>query len=494
MKGEVNKPKVKIPPDIQTLLFISMAIFGAATIVLIWFVQSKLLNTFYKNAKLSEIETAIQQIEAAENADFEKMCYFSSFKYKMCLRLYDVNDISNEILSSDYSADCVIHKLPNDEFEEYFERTKINGGIYIDDISTSDILIGGSLERNDADNIIYCKIINRGERAYFLVLDALQTPLLSISAAIGNQFIIIMLVMIIATFILTLFLSKLLSTPLSRMNHAAKQLALGNYDIKFEGHECKETYELSSSLNHAASELAKSDSLQKELIANVSHDLRTPLTLIRGYAEVMRDIPGENSPENIQIIIDETTHLSSLVSDMLDLSRIKSGEMAPNLSEFSLTEALFEISERYKKFTDKNGYTLNFIYDKNVYIKADKTMILQVLYNFINNAINYSYSEKEITVTQEIIGNSVKISVTDKGEGIEKDKLAYIWDRYYKIDKTHDRPRIGSGLGLSISKQILQKHSAYFGVQSKVGAGSTFYFSLPILRIEDKKESDGENV
>ncbi|MBO4972196.1 MAG: HAMP domain-containing histidine kinase [Clostridia bacterium] len=493
MKNDVNIKKTRIPPDIQTLLFISMVIFGLATIVIIWFVQSKLINTFYKNAKLNEIETAIHGIEASDDESFEKACYFSSFKYKLCLNLFEIGS-EKEVLSSDYSADCVIHKIPTDVFYTYYSLAMKNGGTYIDYVSTTDILNASTPAGNDNGNIIYCKIINRGDKAYFLVLDALQTPTLAINAAVGNQFIIIMLVMILTTFVLTMFLSKILSSPLSRMNQSAKQLALGNYEIKFEGNECKETYELSASLNHAASELAKADSLQKELIANVSHDLRTPLTLIRGYAEVMRDIPGENSPENIQIIIDETSHLSSLVSDMLDLSRIKAGEMLPEVSEFCITDAIIEVIERYKKFTDKNGYTLDFICDRKVYIKADRTMILQVIYNFINNAINYSYDKKEITVEQTVSGNQVSISVTDRGEGIEEDKLKYIWDRYYKIDKTHDRPKIGSGLGLSISKQILQKHSASFGVQSKPGEGSTFYFSLPTVKVEKLNKDDFENI
>jgi len=491
--GTDKKVKRKTPPDIQTLLFLSMAVFGLATIIIIWFVQSKLINTFYRNAKLSEIEAALKIIESSDDEAFERVCYFSSYNYKLCIRLFEIGGEYTEILSSDYSADCVIHKLPDDFFEKYYKLTKENAGIYIDDVSTSEILLGNAFNSNTVDNMIYCKIINRGEHAYFLVLDALQTPVSAIGAAIGNQFIIIMLVMIVATFVLTLFLSKILSTPLTRMNHSARQLALGNYDVKFEGNECKETYELSASLNHAASELSKADSLQKELIANVSHDLRTPLTLIRGYAEVMRDIPGENSPENVQIIIDETTHLSSLVSDMLDLSRIESGQISPDISEFCITDALSEVSERYRKFTDKNGYTLNFIFGERVFIKADKTMILQVLYNFINNAINYSYEQKQITVEQTVIGDSVKIAVSDKGEGIEESKLQYIWDRYYKIDKNHNRPKIGSGLGLSISKQILQKHSASFGVQSKLGDGSTFYFTLPVTRCE-KLTEDNKNI
>lgn len=481
MASNNSSAKTKKPPDIQTLLFISMAVFGLATIVIIWFIQSKMINTFYRNAKVNEIESVIENIKATDDANFKKVCYFSSLNYKLCIRLFEIDHSHEEILSSDFSADCVIHKIPDDEIEKYYNYTCQNNGTYIEDLSANDILLTNYIPKDpDAENIIYCQTLQRENATYFLMIDALQTPISSITAAIDNQFIIIMLIMIVATFILTMFISKSISAPLLRMNQSAKQLALGNYDVKFEGNECKETKELSESLNHAASELSKTDLIQKELIANVSHDLRTPLTLIRGYAEMMKDIPGENTPENAQIIIDETDYLSALVSDMLDLSKIQSGEVMPEFSVFCITDAIYEVIERYKKFTDKNGYTLNFIYNQKVYVHADKTMILQVIYNFINNAINYSSKVKEITVTQEVNGTSVKISVSDKGDGIEKDKLQYIWDRYYKIDKSHNIPKVGSGLGLSISKNILKKHSAFFGVQSKVGEGSTFYFSLPI--------------
>ena len=134
MKNDVNIKKTRIPPDIQTLLFISMVIFGLATIVIIWFVQSKLINTFYKNAKLNEIETAIHGIEASDDESFEKACYFSSFKYKLCLNLFEIGS-EKEVLSSDYSADCVIHKIPTDVFYTYYSLAMKNGGTYIDYVS-----------------------------------------------------------------------------------------------------------------------------------------------------------------------------------------------------------------------------------------------------------------------------------------------------------------------------------------------------------------------
>ena len=236
------------------------------------------------------------------------------------------------------------------------------------------------------------------------------------------------------------------------------------------------------------------DRLQKELIANISHDLRTPLTMIKGYSEVMRDIPDENTPENIQVIIDETERLSALVSDLMDLSRMQSGACEAKMTEFDLTDAVRETLERYDTLVNHRGYSLNFVYDRSAYVLADRGMILQVLYNLMNNAINYTGEDRRITVTQTVKEEWVRISVTDTGEGIEPDQMPLIWDRYYKVDKVHKRATVGTGLGLSIVKGILELHGAAYGVNSTLGQGSTFWFELPIqnLALSAPKETEGE--
>ncbi len=218
-------------------------------------------------------------------------------------------------------------------------------------------------------------------------------------------------------------------------------------------------------------------------MANVSHDLRTPLTMIKGYAEVMRDLPGENTPENVQIIIDEAGRLNDLVNDLLDLSRLQAGVLELSRERFDLTGSIKEILTRYDKLAD---FSFPFEPEENIYVMADKLKISQVVYNLVNNAVNYAGADKTVALTQEVIGNDVRISVTDTGEGIPQDKLRDIWDRYYKVDQEHRRAQVGTGLGLSIVKNVLDLHGGSYGVISELGKGSTFWFQLPI----DKERND----
>ena len=193
--------------------------------------------------------------------------------------------------------------------------------------------------------------------------------------------------------------------------------------------------------------------------------------------------------ENIQIIIDEATRLSSLVNDLLDLSKLQSGTMELQKSVFCITDSFKTIFARYAKLKEQDGY--NIYLDKckeRVFVKADELKISQVIYNLVNNAINYAGEDKTVVVTQQVIGEKVRINVTDHGEGIPADKLEYIWDRYYKVDKEHKRSVIGTGLGLSIVKSILNAHNARCGVTSTLGKGSTFWFELDTVKVVEIKE------
>ena len=224
------------------------------------------------------------------------------------------------------------------------------------------------------------------------------------------------------------------------------------------------------------------EKIRKELIANISHDLRTPLTMISGYSEVMRDIPGENTPENMQVIIDETARLTSLVNDLLNVSKLQSGTQKMDVKKMSLTKAIKDTVKRYDTLINHNGFTIKFESDEEAFILGDETRLLQVVYNLINNAINYTGSDKTVIVKQEITDNVVRISVIDSGEGISEQDLPLIWDRYYKVDKVHKRAMVGTGIGLSIVKNILLLHNSRFGVSSEVGKGSTFWFEFKLYQ------------
>ncbi len=284
---------------------------------------------------------------------------------------------------------------------------------------------------------------------------------------------------------MAILLSFHISKPIIKINNTAKKISEGDYNIEFDNSGYREISEMSDTLNYTVNELTKSELLQRELIANVSHDLRTPLTMITAYAEIMRDLPGENTQENIQIIIDEAKRLTSLVNDLLDISKLQAGVDSADMKEYNLTAGIKSVMERYAKLVEQDGYKIIFEYDEaEVCVKADEFKIYQVLYNLVNNAVNYTGEDKKVTVRQLVNGGIVRIEVADTGDGIPQEQINNVWDRYYKIDKTHKRAIMGTGLGLSIVKNILKLHDARYGVTSVVGHGSIFWFEL---KITDKK-------
>jgi signal transduction histidine kinase len=341
-----------------------------------------------------------------------------------------------------------------------------------------------SLERENVQTLAYARVVSTsaGERLVIVVSEI--TPVSSVVDTLRYQLIIMTVVLLILSVIVAIFVARVIAKPISDTNEKAKALAHRHYDLRFSGGRYREIKELNDTLTYAAGELKKIDNLQKELIANISHDLRTPLTNITGYSEIMRDLPGEVTPENIQIIIDEANRLNSLVSDLLDISRLQSGTANIRRAPFSLTACITGIFSRYTKLIESEGLNIVFERDREVFVLGDELRMTQVIYNLINNAINYIGDDKTVLVRQTVADGKVRIDVIDHGDGIPQEKLEYIWDRYYRVDTEHRRAVIGTGLGLSIVQGILVAHDADFGVASKLGSGSDFYFIMPIIEEE----------
>lgn len=217
--------------------------------------------------------------------------------------------------------------------------------------------------------------------------------------------------------------------------------------------------------------------------------------MIKAYAEMVKDITYKDKDkreENLNVIIEEVDRLNLLVGDILDLSKMQSNIATLNKEEFDLVELINTILNRYKIYTITENYIFNFTTNKKqIMIYADKKKMEQVIYNLINNAINYTGADNTVTIKVTDYKKNTKVEIIDTGKGIKKEELDKIWDKYYKSDKTHKRNMIGTGIGLSIVKNIFVLHDYEYGVISKKDKGSNFYF---YIKKDIKKEATKKDV
>ena len=283
--------------------------------------------------------------------------------------------------------------------------------------------------------------------------------------------------------IMSIFLSNKITEPITRITKKAKKMGTGDTDVSFEESGIKEIDELSETLTQAQEEMVKTDELRRDLMANVSHDLKTPLTMIKAYAEMIRDISYKDSEkmnEHLGIIVDETDRLTVLVNDILDLSRMQSNADTLSIEKFDLAEDIKTIVNRYQIIKETEKYIINVEMPNSIMIKADKKKLNQVIYNLINNAINYTGDDKTVTVRVTKHKKYYLVEIIDTGKGIKESEIPYIWNKYYKNDKNHQRNVVSTGLGLSIVKEILELHGYEYGVKSVLKKGSIFYFKIKI--------------
>lgn len=483
-QNKKNKPSLRLR---QKLLIYFLG-FSALILAVLWLTQTVFLDDIYQTIKTATIEKSANYI--AQHIDDGNMSVTLDDMHKkndMDIEIYDTRSsaIFYQLYTSRQQGDWGIDYYPH-QLHAYYRDAKADGGekVFYEDIKTASPNKFHDMPENERKElkILTCIRIEKDSdnNEFMVVLRTEITPIESTVTTMRFLLIIITAFVVVLSIIMAVIISLKVAKPLKETTEKAKGLAAEDYTARFDSNGYREVEELNDTLNFAASELGVASDLRKELVANVSHDLRTPLTMIKGYAEVMRDIPGEMNEENLQAIIDESTRLSNLVSDLLDISKLQSGAVPIRKTVFSITDCTADIMTRFNVVSQQQGYSLSFVNDGDVSVFADKARIEQVLYNLISNAVNYSDVRKEIVVRQITDEKNVRIEVTDSGKGIEPEKLQHIWDRYYRADKNHQRAVVGTGLGLSIVKEILDLHHAHFGVSSVPDKGSTFWFELPV--------------
>ncbi len=483
--------------SIRVRIFIYLLVFVGILLALLWLFQIVLLDDFYRMLKTASLKRSADMI--AQNIDNTEL-------QTLVDRISQENDISilikdgemETLYSADMTAGSIIHRMNDFALARYWEKAReadntwlelFDLGAFRDMRYNAKSFVGPvpPPDNSRAESMLYLRLaVQQDGETLGIYLNSQITPLGATVGTLRSQMAVITACLLLLSLLLSLLISKRITRPIIETNQAAKALSGGRFDPPSRKAGYREIDELNKTLKKAAVELSKVDQLQKELIANISHDLRTPLTMIGGYAEVMRDIPGENTPENMQVVIDETKRLSTLVSAVLDYSQLKAGAQEPVMESYNFTQSVREVLERYAKLTGQDGYEITFEAGEEVLVLADETKLTQVIYNLINNAILYTGEDKKVLVRQTVENGMAVLSVIDTGRGIPKEELNQIWTRYYRASH-HKRAAIGTGLGLSIVQSILEMHHLPYGVESELDKGSRFWFSVPVTEISPPK-------
>lgn len=339
-----------------------------------------------------------------------------------------------------------------------------------------------NLIHEDTLSVIYPLVSSKETTGYLVILTS--RDLIKEQATDYIDVIVIcslLLLILIGLIFVFLFWRSVL--PLQRLSKNAKEYADGHFDIPLAPVRGKEQAELSSAIKYLAEKTHSMSSYQKQFLANVSHDFRSPLTSIKGYVEALNDgtIPPEMQEKYLQIILYETERLSKLTSNLLELNQFESGGLIVELEQFDLHRTIKETVSTFEPQCAKKHISLELILDgKELHVEADQSKIQRVIQNLMDNAIKFSHNDSVIEIHTARKHHKVFVSVKDHGVGITKEEEKKIWDRFYKSDRSRGRDKTGTGLGLSITKELIEAHGEHINVISTEGVGTEFIFSLRI--------------
>lgn len=458
--------------------------FSLATMLLLGFLLVVLIKPYYRNDRIKTIdnisetiETMILKNDVTQN-DVESVAR-TVIGNNVCAIIYNENAKRVYYPPDSLGQLCMLDKEITIGEQTYIIRRDPQK--FIDTIKQQNpFSMTLNSELTNTEMLLYGKQIKANLANYYLVLNTPLEPVESYIDFIMNQYLYIALIVILISVVVAFFLARRISNPIIKMKDEANKLAQGNYDAHFETKSFSEINDLASTLDDATEKLSKVNDLRKDLVANVSHDIKTPLTMIKAYAEMIKDISGDDPKkrdEHLDVIIQETEYLDKLVSDMSELSKLQSGVIELSRNNFDLKDCTNKVVLLLSQIINEKNVNLILDLDDCV-VYADEIKISQVIYNYLSNALKYSSDNTKITVRIRNYEDKVRLEVSDQGNGISEEALPFIWDRYYKVDKNFNRSVNSSGLGLAIAKAILEAHKAKYGVESKLKEGSTFWFEL----------------
>jgi signal transduction histidine kinase len=452
------------------LIFTSMVFL---VLGLIWFFQIFFLENLYIDARLNSITKQMLNIsKTTESTNLPNQLEKFAFNNNLTIELINKNHKTVFSTNTDSKNTVPMHQH---SLKVDATNHALNGEIAIytfihPRFSTKFFLVGiPNYSSTDNTSII--------------MLTIPIAPVEETTGILKQQLFYISAILLLAALPIAYFLSRSLTNPILKINYIAEQIANGNFSSKLKVNRKDELGTLMQTINNMSFQLEKIENLRKELISNVSHELRTPLALIQGYAETIRDVTWQNDEKrtnSLNIIVDESKRLASIVSDILNLSILESENFELDMENIHLTNLLEDIVKKYTLLNEKLSISIILEISENLTVKGDRKRIEQVFYNLITNALNHTSPNGSITIKSILNESNVRIEISDTGKGIPEDQLDNIWKRFYKSGPLHNNSLPSSGLGLAIVKRIFIAHNSKFGVESQVGVGTTFWFTMEL--------------
>lgn len=476
----------------RTKLWLYFILFSVIIFLLLGLLQILFMQTFYNKMLIDNTKkVATKIVDLSNDKDIYNTLYetIDSLARENNILVYITDENSKIIYSADSyksSYNNEIHDKNNDnpyfqnEELNYMEANYRNLPTDYEDFIQELKADGHNVEIKNNKLYIYGSYININNNSYILYVSSTLGAVGSTTSIIKTQLIIVSILSLIIGFILSYLISRKVEEPILEIKKEAKNIGTKYYH-KINNDFCLEFNELSNTLNEKSEELKDSYNYQKELLSNISHDLRTPLTMIKGYVEMIRDIPDvskEQREKDINTILRETERLNNLVNEILEYGELESNHVSYKFESINMSNLVNKVVNQFEPLFKNDGGIIESEIENKLFIEGNKNQIERVIYNLIDNAIRHTKDNKKIKVLLFKKDNMVRLEVTDYGKGILKDELKFIWDRYYT-----SRQRNGkgvSGLGLSIVKQIIKIYNGKYGVESELNKGSTFWIEVKI--------------
>lgn len=443
----------------------TLILFSVIILLLLYFFQIIFLNYSYESYKVNQVNNISKKLGSNEK-DIGTYLSKVSVENDVCAE-YVTEE--GAVLYNEGIKGCIL-KNPNTKILSLMES------MYSSSKTTVFYKITNPVFKSKT--LLYGTRLSNGN---YVFLNSQLESLDNTTVILKNQLIYLTLIVIILSVLMAFFVSNSITKPIREITKKAKEMGNGNLNVIFQSSNISEINELSETLNYAKNEMVRTDDYRRDLMANVSHDLKTPLTLIKSYAEMVRDITYKNDEkrnDHLNVIINETDRLNGLVNDILTLSKVEANADTLKVEDYDLVEQINEIIKKFEilELTESYHFELN-VPDK-LLIKADRNKMGQVIYNLVNNAVNYTGDDMIVYINVNKRKDGYLVEIIDTGKGIDDETIKHIWDRYYKTEKKHKRNKVGTGLGLSIVKCILENHGFKYGVKSSLGKGTNFYFII----------------